>query len=282
MKMKLHISILIFIAAASMVFGCNQASGPTQAKAAYNSLEQMKRTGKIKACYIKYPPFVIQDPQTGKLSGYFIDLMTSIAQEAGASIDYEETNWGTMVAALQSNKCDVVVSGVFATIPRAKEVTFSEPVLYVGISAIARRNDNRFKTVEDLSQPNLVVAVTNGEVGDEYAKKFLPNAKLIVMQTEDISRPMLEVSAGRADIALGDSMTTYRFAKAHPEVKDVFAQNPFYVFGTGVMVRRDDYDWLDFLNIGIKHMELSGITDNLEAKYKEGSTAWISKRKPWQ
>ena len=281
MKVKSHISILIAIAV-FMLVGCNHTSDSTNKTTAYNSLEQMKRSGKIKACYIKYPPFVIQDPQTGKLSGYFIDLMAAIAQEAGATVDYEETNWGTMVAALQSNKCDVVVSGVFATIPRAKEATFSDPVLYVGISAIARRNDNRFKSVEDLAQPGLVVAVTNGEVGHEYAKKFLPNAKLIVMETEDISRPMLEVSTGRADVALGDSMTTYRFAKAHPEVKDVFAKDPFYVFGTGVMVRRDDYDWLDFLNIGIKHLELSGITDKLEAQYKEGSTAWISKRKPWQ
>lgn len=282
MKAKLNLSLLLAITA-FLAFGCNHTSDSTgRASTTYNSLDQMKHSGKIKACYIKYPPFVIQDPQTGKLSGYFIDLMGAIAQEAGVSVDYEETNWGTMVAALQSNKCDVVVSGVFGTIPRAKEVTFSEPVLYVGISAIARRNDSRFKTVDDLAQPNLVVAVTSGEVGHEYAKKFLPNAKLTVIETDDISRPMLEVSSGRADVALGDSMTAYRFAKAHQEVKDVFAKNPFYVFGTGLMLRRNDYDWLDFLNIGIEHLELSGITDKLEAKYKEGSSAWISKRKPWQ
>src|SRR5205807_2591019 len=106
-------------------------------------------------------------------------------------------------------------------------------------------------------------------------------AKLTVMATEDISRPMLGVSTGRADVALGDSMTAYRFAKAHPEVQDVFADKPFYLYGTTFMVRREDPEWLDFMKIAIEEMELSGITDRLEAKYKEGSSAWISKRKPW-
>ena len=39
-------------------------------------LATVKQTGHLKAGYIKYPPFVIQDPQSGKLSGYFVDLIT--------------------------------------------------------------------------------------------------------------------------------------------------------------------------------------------------------------
>ncbi len=244
-------------------------------------LTTLKDTGRLKAGYIKYPPFVIQDPGTGQLSGYFIDLMNTIATEGGFEVDYEETNWGTMVTGLQTRRFDIVVSGVFRTIPRAKEVTFTNPVLYVGISAIARKDDTRFKSLSDLARSGLTIAVTNGEVGHEYAKRFLPDAKLTVLTTDDISRPMLEVSAGRADVALGDSMTAYRFARAHSEVQDVFARSPFYVYGTTFMVRRDDPEWLDFLNISIEQMELSGVTDRLEAKYKEGATAWISKTKPW-
>jgi len=269
--------LLIFVA-------CNMNQSPTDGQtvqSATHVLDKVKASGKLKAGYIVYPPFVIKDPNSGHLSGYFIELMDAIAKEGAFSIDYEETNWGNMVTGLQTGKFDVVVSGIFATIPRAKEVTFTTPVLYVGISAIARKNDNRFTTVTDLAKKGLTIAVTNGEVGHEYAKKELLDAKLTVINTEDISRPMLEVVAGRADVALGDSMTAYRFAKQHPEVRNVFANNPFFVFGTSLMVRQNDPEWANFLNTSIEHMELSGVTDKLEAKYKEGSSAWISKRKPW-
>ncbi|MDP2605268.1 MAG: transporter substrate-binding domain-containing protein [Deltaproteobacteria bacterium] len=123
--------------------------------------------------------------------------------------------------------------------------------------------------------------MTAGEVGHEYAKAFLPKAELTVMTTEDISRPMLEVIAGRADVALGDSLTCYRFAKEHAEVRNVFARRPVYVYGTTVMLRRGDPDWLDFINTTLEFMEVSGITARLEAKYKQGAEEWLSKRPPY-
>jgi polar amino acid transport system substrate-binding protein len=263
--------------------GCQpRSSSSTTAAADQGTLAKVKRTGHLRACYIKYPPFVMQNPATNQLSGYFIDLMSAIARDGDFTVDYEETNWGTMIAALQSAKCDTVVSGIFPTIPRAKEVAFATPLLYVGLSGIARKNDTRFRTAADLTRKGLVVAVTNGEVGHEYAKKFLPDAKLIVMETEDISRPMLEVLSGRADIALGDSMTACRFANAHPQVTDVFANGPLRVYGTTFMLKRGDSEWENFLNIGIQEMELSGITNKLEAQYKECPSAWFSKAKPWK
>lgn len=246
-------------------------------------LEKVKREKVIHAGYIKYPPFVIQDPKTRELSGYFIDLMAQIAELMGVEIEYEETNWGRMIAALETGKVDVVVSGIFRTIPRAMQVTFTKPVLYVGISAIIRKEDTRFKELEDFEKPGLTVAVTDGEVGHEYAKRYLLDTKLIVLETEDITRPMLEVITGRADVALGDAMSCYRFAKEHKEsVTDLFAGRPFYVFGTTLMIRRGDPEWLDFLNLALEFMENSGFTDKLEKKYKEADAAWLSAAKPWR
>jgi len=275
-----RLAIVVFFL--SNGFGCAPPQGGS-APQQESVLAKIKREKVIHAAYIKYPPFVIQDPKTNELSGYFIDLMARISELMNVKVSYEETDWATMVAGLQTKKFDIVVSGVFRTIPRAMEVTFPRPVLYVGISGIARKGDDRFKTIDDLKKPGLTIAVTNGEVGYEYAKRFLPDAKLIAMDTADISRPFLDVIAGRADIGLGDSMTCSRFAEAHQdEVTDVFAGRPFYVYGTTVMIRRDDQEWLDFLNIALEFMVNSGVTDELEKKYKGGSSAWISAKKPWE
>src|SRR5437879_15204 len=155
--------LLFGLLALGVIVGCRSNKSQSVlpgGPAGESVLDKIKRTGSLSACYIKYPPFVIQDPQTGKLSGYFIDLMAAIAKEGNLAVDYEETNWGTMITALQSGKCDIIVSGVFPTILRTKEVTFTTPLLYVGLSGIARKNDNRFKTAADLTQKGLAIAVT--------------------------------------------------------------------------------------------------------------------------
>lgn len=244
-------------------------------------LQNIQKTKTINAGYIPYPPFVIVDPNTKKLSGYFIDMMNEIVANMGQGIkiNYEETTWGTMVVGVQSGKFDVVVSGIFSTIPRSMQVTFTRPVMLVGLSAVARSGDTRFKTDEDLKKPGLTIAVTAGEVGHGYAKQFLPNAKLIVLDTPDITRPMLEVLAGRADVGIADSMSVYNFVDAHKgKAANVFADRPLYLYGTGLLLPRD-LQWKDFLDQAIDFLGYSKVLDRLEAKYKKGATEWTSLKK---
>src|SRR5262245_48010271 len=107
---RLRLSLVALCTAVAAGCGAQRYSAPARSS---GQLERVKTSGHLKAGYIKYPPFVIQDTATGKLSGYFIDLMSAIATEGNFTVDYEETNWGTMVAGLQTGKFDIVVSGVF-------------------------------------------------------------------------------------------------------------------------------------------------------------------------
>jgi len=138
------------VASVLLAFACLISTPPAnaQAPAQEGILQKIQRTKVIHAGYIPYPPFAIVDPATKKLSGYFIELMDAIVAEMGQGIkiEYEETTWGTMVVGAQSGKFDVVVSGILSTIPRAQQVTFTRPVMLLGLSAVVRSGDNRFKT----------------------------------------------------------------------------------------------------------------------------------------
>ena len=259
------------------------SSAEAQAQAPQSILQKVQKNKVVHAGYIPYPPFVIVDPNTKKLSGYFIELMDAIVADMGQGIkiEYEETTWGTMVVGVQSGKFDVVVSGIFSTIPRAMQVTFTRPVMLVGLSAVARAGDNRFKTDADLRKPGLTIAVTAGEVGHSYAQKYLPNAKLIVLDTPDITRPMLEVLSGRADIGIADSMSVFNFVQAHKaKAANVFAERPLFLYGTGLLLPRD-LQWKDFMDQAINFLEYSKVLDRLEQKYKKGATEWITLKKSY-
>jgi polar amino acid transport system substrate-binding protein len=266
-----------------LALACLTTSLPSQAQTAGQDsvLQRVQKTKVVRAGYIPYPPFVIVEPGTKKLSGYFIELMDQIVDNMGQGIkiEYEETTWGTMVVGVQSGKFDVVVSGIFSTIPRSMQVTFTRPVMLVGLSAVSRAGDNRFKSDADLRKPGLTIAVTAGEVGHSYVQKFLPNAKLIVLDTPDITRPMLEVLTGRADLGIADSMSVFNFVEAHKtKVSNVFAERPLFLYGTGLLLPRD-LQWKDFMDQSINFLEYSKVLDRLEQKYKKGSAEWVTLKK---
>lgn len=276
----------ILLVAISVVCGCESSSQNATTTRSRSVLDTVKSDRVIRAGVIPYPPFVIKDPNTNEYSGYFIDLMDQLVDYMGTDespikLEYEETTWGGMVAGLQNDRFDVVVSGVFSTIPRATEVTWAKPCMYVGMSALSRADDSRFATPPDLSVPGLKVAVAAGEVGHEYAKKFLPNAELIILQTADTAAPALEVSTGNADVALAESVALVQYAQQHPEVKTLFVDKPLFTYATSVMIRRGDPEWLDFLNRSIEFLQLAGVTDRLDQKYNPDGSRWISPKRPY-
>ncbi|MBI2929069.1 MAG: transporter substrate-binding domain-containing protein [Verrucomicrobia bacterium] len=292
MKMKnaikryaVQLAIAVAIATTSVSCGPNQSSTAGQ-PAARSVLDKVKRERVMHAGIIPYPPFVTKDPNKNTYSGYFVELMDEITKLMGETnnpvrIEYEETTWGGMVAGLKNERFDVVVSGVFSTIPRGMEVTWARPCMYVGMSALVKANDDRFKTPSDLARPGISVAVAAGEVGHEYLKKYLPNAKSIVLQTADTAAPALEVSTGSAEVALAESTALVQYARKHPEVKAIFVERPLFTYATSVMIRRGDPEWLDFLNRAIEFMQLAGVTERLDQKYNASGEFWISPAKPW-
>jgi polar amino acid transport system substrate-binding protein len=282
---KLRISVLISILA--LAFGsCSPRSTSSSHTANESTLERIKQERVLRAGIIVYPPFATKDANTNAYGGYFVNLMEEITKAMGEAdnpirVQYEETTWGGMVAGLKNKQFDVVVSGIFSTIPRGLEVTWARPCMYVGMSALVRANDDRFKTPADLERAGISVAVAAGEVGHEYLKKYLPDAKPIVLQTSDTAAPALEVSSGSAEVALAESTALIQYAKQHPEVKAIFVERPLFTYATSVMIRRGDPEWLDFLNRAIEFMQLAGVTDRLDQKYNASGEFWMSPAKPW-
>jgi ABC-type amino acid transport substrate-binding protein len=237
-------------------------------------LDKVINNGELDVCYVTYPPTIIKDPQTHKLSGHLVDTIELIAKELGIEINYHESTWTTFIVGLQSGKCDLSIVPTFKTINRAKSVAFTRTLFYFGNSAIARNGDTRFKILDDLKQKGIKIAVTQGEAGHEYAKSNLPNAELIVHSNVDQAEAFSEVSVGRADIALGDAWTTKLYADEHQEVVDLFADKPYNLMPVGWAVRKDDTEWLQFIDTAIETLESSGKLEEFEKKY---DAPWIHK-----
>jgi len=220
------------------------------------TLEKVRRTNIIKAATVVFPPTTIKDAATGKLSGHMIESMDLIAGRIGAKVEWEEVTFGTATAALQSGRCDVVVAPLFANIERAEVVAFtSPPLFYLGLSALVK-NGSGYEGVQNVfkfDKPDLTVAVAIGEAGDVFVKAKFHQAKVtrIDVPANELSRFMLEVSTGRADVAIADSEQIAKFAAEHEGVVDLFHDHQFDLNPAAWAVRYGDSDWLHFLETSL-------------------------------
>lgn len=233
-----------------------------------DSLAKIQRTKEMHVCVAEWPPFSSKDAQTGKYTGVDIEAMEIMAKSLGATPKYHDTTFGNAPAALQSGTCDVTTS-LYITPTRSAAISFTRPILFGGDTALVRKGDTRFKTLEDIDKPGVKVATATGESGDLYAKANFSKATVVSIDVEaaDQTRFLLEVTSGRADIGIADYNTIANFAKEHPVTEVVFEEHPFNLSPDAYGVRYGDTNFLNFLNNSILIMQGNGEWDKLEKKH---------------
>ena len=69
-----------------------------------------------------YSPFSYHDPATGQLVGYDVDVAKAVADKLGVKVEFVETPWDAIFAALEANRFDVVANQVTINAERKAEV----------------------------------------------------------------------------------------------------------------------------------------------------------------
>jgi ABC-type amino acid transport substrate-binding protein len=260
-----------------LLLSCKPPQGQSQST---NSLARISETKTIRVGYIVFPHCIIKDVQNQNISGHHVATIEEIAKQAGWKVEYTETSWSTFPAGLATGQFDVSIAPTFVTTPRALSVSFTRPLFYAGNSAIVKKGETRFSTIQSIDQPNITVAVTEGEAGHEYAKANFKQAKLIIHSGSDQSLTFQDVLSGRADVALGDAYVSAQFAKQHPEqITDLFAASPYNLTPVSWAVKQGDSELVQFLNASIESLETQGKLLEFE---KTAGAHWLHLKKEWE
>ena len=229
-------------------------------QAAAQNFQDIIESKEIRLGIIPYDPLVIKDPKSGELSGVFIDAVRRVFAELKVDPIFVETKWGTFAGALQSGQIDVFIGGSFATPQRAMAIEFTRPAFFIGFSASARKeNAHRFSTVEDLNSPDVTIATALGGSPHDYAKQHLPKAKIVALDTGDLTAGGMAVLAKRVDVALEDAFAIAKFVRTHPDdMVDLFADKPFNVLPVSWAVAPGNPRLMSFLNTFLDYMETNG------------------------
>lgn len=200
--------------------------------------------GKIVLCTeLGDPPggFLAEDGATPK--GFNVDIMSAIGPVMGVKSEVVNYPFADIFAALDSGKCDAVMSNNSKSPARAARYNFvSYMTMRLGLM-VRQGNPLHLKTFDDLSGHRaavLVSSTTERLLKDASAKAVAQGKKPIDIQSYPQNTTVFrQLQLGRVDAFVGDAMTIGYFTNL---LKNQFEVGglPVEPLTIGIVMRKDD------------------------------------------
>ncbi len=233
--------------------------------------DRVIRTGTLRCGYTVYPPDTIKDPNTGKLSGVFVDTVQKAADLLHLKLEWsEEVSWGTMIEGLNSDRFDAICSGVWENTDRGRVAAFSRPIFYSALGVYVRKDDTRFgNDLAVLNDPAVRLAVIDGETSATIGRNRFPRAQQVALpQGSDVSQMLLSVTSGKADLVFVEPAVAADFLRTNPDSIRNAADRPVMVLPTVVMFRRGQDELRLMLDSAFDQLVNDGEVDDILKKYE--------------
>jgi len=197
--------ILCFV----MVF-CFAACGQEENTDA-DLLDQIKERGYITiATEGNWAPWTYHD-ENDKLTGFDVELGRLIAAKLGVEAKFEETNWDSILAGIDSGRFDIACNGVGYSEDRAEKYRFSTPYVYMGTVLVVRKDETSIKDFEDLNGKTTAntASSTYATLSESYGATVIPIDTLA-----DTINLLLE---GRIDATVNAAASIADYLSQHPD-----------------------------------------------------------------
>lgn len=250
---------------------CSVVSVNAQADEA--TFNRVMKTKTINCGYFIWPPYITKDANTGEFSGINYDIMEAIGRNLGLKINWAaEVGSGDVVAALASNKADVMCASLWPSPARNAAMTFTTPLFFDEVFAFVRTDDKRFDG--DLSKANsksIKVTGIDGDVTAEMAVEKLPKAtRVFLPQTASAAEMLNYLTTKKADVALLDPSIVADFSKNNPgKIRKVSKVNAIRVMSEHLAVRAGEYHLRDMMNVSLEQLVNDGTIEAITSKYSK-------------
>jgi polar amino acid transport system substrate-binding protein len=161
------------------------------------TLDDVKKRGTFRVGVTQAPPWFSKNPSTGEWSsGLGVSMGKAMADKLGAKMETVEVSWGNSIAALQSDKIDIMFT-IDATPERRQAVDFPEsPLLFYSLAVLAK-DDLAVKAWEDLNKASVKIAVPQASSMDRFVSEHCKNAD--IQRFPDNAAAIAAFQSGRVD-----------------------------------------------------------------------------------
>ncbi|MDA7848075.1 transporter substrate-binding domain-containing protein [Sulfurospirillum sp.] len=220
-----------------------------------------------------YMPFEMKDKK-GNIIGFDVDMAKAMAKAMGVKLELVPTAWDGIIAALLTDKFDILMSGMTVTQERNLKINFATPYISVGQTIIAAKK-HAGKTWKELDKPEYTVVTKLGVTGEIATRKMFKNAKIRTFETE--ADGAQEVLNGKADAFVYDKPYNAIFFSQKQSTGNIVHLDSDLTFEPlGWAVRKGDPDFINWLNNFLHQVKNDGVYDKIYSKWFE-KDAWQKK-----
>lgn len=213
-----------------------------------------------------YSPFSYHDTATGQLVGYDVDVARAVGDKLGVRVEFVETPWDSIFAALEANRFDVVANEVTITPERQAKYDLSQPYSVGEGVIVTRADDNSIKTLADLK--GKVAAENATSNWSELARK----AGARVEAVEGFTQAIKLLNQGRVDVVVNDSIAVYAYLAETNDKSVKIAGNVGEKSEQGFAARKDS-GLLPELNSALDELRADGTLATISQKYLKANAS---------
>lgn len=214
---------------------------------------------------LSYPPFEMICGN-GSPCGISVDIASEFGKYVEQPIEIQHLPFVGLIPSLKNGSIDLVISSLSITKERKKAIDFSEPYLNIGLCLLLNIH-SKVNTIQEANQRGKIIVVKSGTSGEVYAKKFLSEATVRILDKEAMC--ILEVIQSKADAFIYDQLSVYNNWKKNPTTTRANLQafqKEQWAFG----IKKDNTELLNKVNSFIKKFRAEGGIEQLIDQYLPG------------
>lgn len=265
-------TLLAFAASTVLLAACNQSpttdadtnAADSTATGGSDLLQRINNGGTINVgTEGTYPPFTYHD-ESGKLTGYDVEVTRAVADKLGVDVEFKETQWDAMLAGLDSKRFDMVANQVGLTTPeRLAKYDKASEYSWSGAVVLAPTDDNRYSSWEALKGLRSAQSLSSnyGELAERYEAEIVP--------VDGMAQAIQLVKQGRADFTMNDNLAVLDYLKKFPdanlEIKLVAPASE--QTGSGLVLLKGNDAVVEKLNAAMAELKADGTLTKLSEEF---------------
>lgn len=229
------------------------------------SLDGSKGTLRLAVDTTMVPFAFIKD---GELAGVDVDIFAHFCKEKGYRVETAEMDFGGILPAVSSGKCDLACGGIAYTEERAESVYYAEPT-YEGGSAVAvmkNPDKNPAYSLSEIKEPGRKIAILTGSELYDAALESFPKGEYSYYDT--FADVMNALHTGKVDAALGYPNLFSVEKDDYPDITHYEEPVMEFEHGFGTQKNAEGEKLCNELNEWFKKLEDSGKFEEIQQKWK--------------
>ncbi|MCI0382745.1 MAG: cation:dicarboxylase symporter family transporter [Chlamydiae bacterium] len=243
-----------------------------------DTLSRILRTKRLRIGYDpQVAPFCFYNKQK-QLVGYDIAFAYELAYDLGCDLEFIPLDYSQIGREINEQKYDIGMSSISVSEERLKQICF--PAIYIEAQIVLISKDKMRKKFSSLdyvkNTKDLKIAVLQGTIFEEIAKREFPDHPLILLKNYDD----FDIEPNIADILLWDEQEAIAWTILHPAFHVIFPSPIIGKDSLGYAVKADESRFLCYLNGWLKLKNNEGFTQHQYDLWILGKTDIIAETEP--